>query len=251
MIQKIFRDHYTTIAIIIATVIAAILSFAGYLTQSQAVSFTLIAVGGLAVSMLFTSLTSEKNICNAVNRMKQTSSRKVTRKEHYRLLNTTINNAQSHIWIMTIDAALSSKAISTIPEREQYYNTLKQIVKSNRNIQLRRIYGLPTEQNAREDKIKWVQSDLNELKTCSNFQARMFDWRKFNGTISPLSLQIVDNIFCGIVNPHFSTGLDGSGEDICIEDINVVQYLSRYYNEVWDLCEELKIGNDIKFEKLK
>ena len=78
--QKIFRDHYTTIATIVATIVAAILSFAGLLNHEQAVIFTLIAVGGLAVSMLFTSLTSEKNISNTVARLEhKTSSQKVTK----------------------------------------------------------------------------------------------------------------------------------------------------------------------------
>ncbi|MDR0830165.1 MAG: hypothetical protein LBN95_08655 [Prevotellaceae bacterium] len=250
-IRKILQEHYTTIAIILAIIVTAILYFVDCFNHEQVGGFTLIAVGGLAVSMIFTALTSEKNFHNAIDCLEhRISSQKVTRKEHYKLLNRAISNAKKQIWIMTIDSALSSSTVSTIPERTEYYKALKKIIKSNKNITVRRIYGLPTDTQARQNKITWINSDITELKDCPNFQARVFDWNKFDNTLSPFSLQIVDDIFMGIVNTQHTTGIEGGGEDICIEDKNVVQYFNKYYEEVWQKCNMLKTGNDIIYTVL-
>jgi hypothetical protein len=252
MKKNIFHDFYATIAIMLATIIATVLHFTGILDHKQAVSVTLSAVAGLAISMFLSSLKADRDINAVTARLEnRTISRRVTRKEHYKLLNAAVNNANSRIWIMTIEPKLGRKTINTIPEREQYYETLKRVIKKRREISVRRIYGLPTDQQAREDKIEWVISDIEELKKCPNFQARIFDWHKHNTAIHPLSLQIVDDTFLGMVNLQYVTGFEGGGEDLCTEDRNTVRHLSLYYEVIWGICEEIKTGDSVRTEILR
>ena len=99
--------------------------------------------------------------------------------------------------------------------------------------------------------IKWIRSDIERIKECPNYHVRIFDWRKFNSIPSPLSLQIIDDVFVGLVNlQQASTGVEGGGEDLCIEDHNVVQHLRFYYEAVWEKCDELKSGDCIMLENL-
>lgn len=252
-IKDILKNHYTTIAIILAIIVTAILSFADRIPDEDVLSYLLCAVGGLAIDVFFASLESEKSIRDVMERLKpQSLSKKVTRKEHYQLLNTAAINANSQIWLMTIDSALSRKVVSTIPEREIYYRTIETIAKTKREVSVRRIYGLPVDDSARKDKIKWIRSDIEKIKDCSNYHIRIFDWRKFDSIPSPLSLQIVDDTFVGLVNlQQATTGVEGGGEDICIEDRNVVQHLRLYYETVWEKCDELKTGNNIMYDHLR
>lgn len=251
-IKNILREHNVTLAIILSIIVTAVLSFAGRIPDDDVIGYLLCADVGLAVSVFYSSLKNEKSICAIMERLKtQTTSQKVTRKEHYKLLDVASLNAKSQIWIMTIDSALNSRVVSAIPEREVYYRNIETIAKTKREITIRRIYGLPVDESARKDKIEWIRSDLEKFKECPNYHMRVFDWREFTSIPIPLSLQIIDDTFVGLVNmQNPSASVVGSGEDICIKDQNVVQHLKLYYETIWDKCKELKTGNFIMPDNL-
>lgn len=246
-IKNILQEFALTIAIIITIIVTAALNFINYIPKDEVVNCLLLADAGLATSILYSSLKYKKDIDAIIGQLRrQGSSKIVTRKEHYRLLDRAVNTAESQICIMTIDRALNQKAIGTIPERERYYNDIRRIARERREITIRRIYGLPDEEAAREDKIRWINDELKKIKNCPNYQIRIFDWRKFGNIPTPLSLQIVDDTFVGLVNmQRASTGVVGSGEDICIEDPQIVQHLKIYYDTIWDKCDELKLGDSV------
>ncbi|MBD5515829.1 MAG: hypothetical protein HDR06_14615 [Lachnospiraceae bacterium] len=250
--NDILKEHSVTIAIIISILISAILSFADLISDEKVLGYLLCADAGLAISVFFSSIKNEKNIDTLKNQLEtQITSKKVTRKEHYQLLDAASINAKSEIWIMTIDTALNSKVVSTIPERELYYQSIETIAKTKREISIRRIYGLPVDEVKRADKLAWIRSDLEKFKDCPNYHMRIFDWRKFTSIPTPLSLQIIDDSFVGLVNmQQASASVFGSGEDICIKDKNIVQHLKIYYEAIWNKCDELKTGGDIKYDSL-
>lgn len=249
-LKSILKEHYVTIAIILSIIITAALSFADCIPAEDAISYLLCADVGLAIGVFFSALKNEDNFYEVMERLKpQITSKAVTRKEHYKLLDTAVINAESEIWIMTIDSALSRGIVSAIPEREVYYNDIGTIVKTKREISVRRIYGLPIDEQARKDKIGWICSDLNKFKDCSNYHMALFDWRKYNSVSNLFSLQIVDNSFVGLVNMiHASTGVMGGGEDICIKDQNIVRHFKLYYEAVWEKCDKLKIGDSVMLD---
>ena len=251
-IKNILRDNYSTIGIVLAIIVTTILSFNNIIPDKDAISYLLCADAGLAISVFLSSIKNDKTICTIMNRLEaQPISKKVTRKEHYQLLDTVAVNAKSEICIMTIDSALTSKVVSSVPEREIYYKTIETVVKTKREITIRRIYGLPIDESARKDKIKWIRSDLEKFKDCPNYHMRIFDWCKFALSPTPLSLQIVDDVFVGLVNmQHAATGVLGGGEDICIYDQSVVNHLKLYYDTIWEKCDELKAGDAISLEHL-
>lgn len=251
-IKDILREYGVTIAIILSIIITAALSFADHIPDEDIISYLLCADVGLAISVFYTSLKNEKGINAMCKQLEiRVTSKRVTRKAHYQLLGTASINAKSQIWIMTIDSALSRKVVSSIPEREVYYNNIEMTAKTRREISIRRIYGLPVDESARNDKIEWIRSDLEKFKDCPNYHMRIFDWRKFESIPAPLSLQIIDDAFVGLVNmQHASIGVVGDGEDICIYDENVVQHLKLYYETIWEKCDELKTGDFITLENL-
>ena len=250
--RRIIREQYGTVAVIIGTIIAAFLNLAGYLNEKQAMSCSFFVVAGLALSMIFSDLCLEKKLEQIEEKLKrQSRSQFISRKEHYKLLNQAVQNAHTSIWIMTIDKALSTKVIGTISERSIYYENLKKIIKEKDNIILRRIYGLPIEEPKRKEKIGWVLSDIQTFKNCSNVLIRVLDWKEYEGSFQPLSLQIVDNAFIGIVNMEDNVGIEGGGQDLYMEDENAVQYFRLYFKTVWEMCEELKTGNYINEELLE
>lgn len=246
-IKNFLREYSVTIAIIISIFVTAGLSFADCIPNEKVMGYLLCADAGLAISVFYSSFKNEKSISSIMNRLEaQTTSKKVTRKEHYKLLDSASINAKSQIWIMTIDSNLNRGVVSSIPEREVYYNTIEKIAKTKRDVSIRRIYGLPVDDKARQDKIEWIRSDLKKFKDCPNFHMRVFDWRKFTSIPIPLSLQIIDDTFVGLVNMQSSSAsVVGSGEDICIKDQNIVQHLKIYYETIWEKCDELKTGNSI------
>lgn len=250
--KNILREHSVTIAIILSIIVTAGLSFADRIPDEDIISYLLCADAGLAISVFFSSLKNEKSINSIINRLEtQTTSKRVTRKEHYKLLDSASINAKSQIWIMTIDSALNRSVVSSIPERQVYYNNIEMIAKTKRNVSIRRIYGLPVDETARQDKIEWLRSDLEKFKDCPNYHMRVFDWRKFASIPIPLSLQIIDDTFVGLVNmQNPSAGIVGSGEDICIKDQNIVQHLRIYYETIWEKCVELKTGNLVMLDNL-
>lgn len=252
-IKNIFKEHSVTIAIIITILVTAFLSFTDRISNEKVMGYLLCADAGLAVSVFTSSIKNDKNIESIINQLEeQNMSKKVTRKEHYKLLNAAATNAKSEIWIMTIDSALSRSVISSIPEREEYYNNIEIIAKTRRNVTIRRIYGLPIRDEDRNDKIAWINSDLDRIKDCPNYHIRLFDWRKFQSIPTPLSFQIIDDTFVGLVNiQNGSSSVVGSGEDICITDENVVEHLKIYYESIWDKCDELKTGASIKLSNLQ
>lgn len=247
--KTIIKEHSATIAIILTIIVTAALSFADIISNEQAINYLFCADAGLAISILLSSIKDNKNINLIISKLKkQETSKKVTRREHYQMLDSAVLNADSQIWIMTIDSALSTNVISTIPEREIYYNNIETIAKTKRNVTIRRIYGLPIEDNARNDKISWILADAEKFKDCSNYHMRIFDWRKFASIPTPISLQIVDDTFVGLVNMQSATtGVIGNGEDICISDKNVVQHLKLYYEEIWNKSDEFKTGTSINY----
>lgn len=252
-IKQILHTYWTTIAVIIAILVTTVLSFMDFIPTEDISSYLLCTVGGLAITMFFETLKNDQNASDIIEQIKKNkcASKKVTRKEHYQLLNAAVVKANSQIWIMTIDSALSRRVVNTIPERKIYYNTIELIAKSKPNISVRRIYGLPVDEDARRDKIEWICSDLERFKDCPNYHVRVFDWKKFEHIPTPLSLQIVDDTFVGLVNlQQSSMGVEGGGEDLCVEDPNVVQHLKIYYETVWEKCDKLKTGNEIMLASL-
>lgn len=245
-----FINYVTNIGVIIAIVVTAILNFTDLIPDEQVVGYLLCAVGAIAIEIFISFLKNEKTIKEIIT--PKSLSEKVTRKTHYKMLNKAAIDAESEIWIMTIDSALSSQQVSTIPERKVYYDTIKNIAKRKNNVSIRRIYGLPKEDAARKDKIEWIKKDLDKIKDCSNLHIRVFDWKVFESIPAPLSLQIVDDKFVGLVNlKQSSKGVEGGGEDLCIFDSNIVQHMKHYYEAVWDKCVELKSGNNINENVLK
>lgn len=249
----ILQEHSITIGIIITIFITASLNFIGLIPQESIVNYLLLADGCLAISIFYSSLKNESSISTIREEIKSQStlSKKVTRREHYQLLDAAINTAKSHIWIMTIDSALSQNAISSIPERVTYYDDLERIARDKPEISIRRIFGLPIDKDARKDKIEWIKTELDKINHCPTYSIRIFDWRKFNSIPTPLSLQIVDNSFVGLVNmQHAANSIVGSGEDICISDPQIVQHLQLYYEAIWEKCDELKTGDSINLKVL-
>ncbi len=246
-LKSILKEHYVTIAIILSIIVTAALSFADRIPDEDVIGYLLCADVGLAISVFYSSLKSEDNFYKVMKCLKpQATSKIVTRKEHYKLLDAAVVKAESEIWIMTIDSALISGIVSAIPEREVYYNDIETVAKTKREITIRRIYGLPMDESARKDKIKWIRSDLNKFKDCSNYHMAIFDWRKYSSVSNLFSVQIVDDSFVGLVNMiHASIGVIGGGEDICIKDQNVVRHFRLYYEAVWEKCDKLKIGDSI------
>lgn len=249
-LKNILKEYYSTIVIILSIIITAGLSFADQIKEKNIISILICTIIGLSIEIFFSSLKMEKNFEKTNNMIKpSTISQKVTRKEHYQKLNRAASKATSKIWIMTIDAALTSKTIKNIPERQKYYRNIERIAKKNQNISIKRIYGLPIDEQTRKDKLEWIKNDLEKIKKCPNYQIRIFDWRKFNEIPTPLSIQIIDENFVGLVNlGNASLGVDGGGEDICIKDKNIVQHLSLYYETVWSKCDILKNGEEINYK---
>lgn len=212
-LKNIIKEHYVTIAIILSIIVTAALSFANRIPDEDVIGYLLCADVGLAISVFYSSLKSEDSFYEVKGCLKpQVTSNMVTRKEHYKLLDAAVVKAESEIWIMTIDSALSTGIVSAIPEREVYYNDIETIAKTKREITIRRIYGLPADETARKDKIEWIRSDLNNFKDCPNYHMVIFDWRKFSSVSNLFSLQIVDNSFVGLVNMiHASIGVIGGG----------------------------------------
>ena len=244
--KKKLREYSINIVIILTIIVSTILNFIGFIPDERLPAYLLLADVGLAICVFYTALKYEDTVKELGDRLTHGTSRKVTRKEHYKLLKEAVNNARSHIMIMTIDPALSRGMINSIQEREEYYRRIEQIAKENHRIIIRRIHGLPDDESARKDKIEWINAELEKIHDCPNYHIRIFDWRKFGKIPTPLSLQIVDDTFVGLVNmQHPSEGIVGSGEDICIIDSNVVQHLSLYYNDIWEKCERLKEGDSI------
>lgn len=246
-LPRIFKEHYVTIAIILSIVVTAALSFADRIPDEDVIGYLLCADVGLAISMFYSSLKSEDSFYEVMRCLNpQATSNIVTRKEHYKLLDAAVIKAESEICIMTIDTALRAGIVSTVPEREVYYNDIETIAKTKREITIRRIYGLPTDEAARKDKIEWIRSDLIKYKDCPNYHMVIFDWRKFSSVSNLFSIQIVDESFVGLVNMVYaSIGVIGGGEDICIKDQNVVRHFKLYYEAVWEQCDKLKIGGSI------
>ena len=247
-LKNILKEHSVTIAIILSIIVTAALSFADRIPDEDVIGYLLCADVGLAITMFYSALKNEDNFNKVMECMTpQATSNIVTRKEHYKQLDSAVIKAESEICIMTIDSALTSKTKSTIPEREVYYNDLETIVKTKRNITVKRIYGLPTEESARKDKIEWIRSDLNKFRECPNYQMAIFDWRNFSSVSNLFSIQIVDDSFVGLVNMiRASDGVMGGGHDICIVDQNIVRYFKLYYDAVWEKCDELKMGNSVR-----
>ena len=176
----------------------------------------------------------------------------VNRKKHYQLLNSAAIKAKTGLKIMTIDQSLNRNNISAIPERKVYYDTLESITKNKPNITIERIYGLPKDVNSRTDKIKWIRRDLEKYKNCPNYHMYIFDWRKFESIPTPISIQIVDDNFAGLVNmQHPETGVLGGGEDICIMDSIVVKHFQVYFEAIRERCLALKVGERIDLNVLK
>lgn len=252
-IKNILQEHSGTIAIILAIIVTAILSFTDLIQDEDVLSYLLCAVAGLSINVFIALLSNEKNISEIAKRLEPVSSCvKVTRKEHYRLLTEAVLNAKSNVWIMTIDRTLKSTTISTIPEREIYYKTVETIARKHREITVRRVYGLPINEAARNDKIAWIRADIEKIRDCPNYYVRIFDWKKFSTIPAPLSMQMVDNSFVGLVNLQRSNaGVEGGGEDLCIRDPDIVGHLKLYYEEIWEKCEEFKTGNEINWDCLQ
>ena len=246
-LKDIFKEHSVTIGIIITIIITAAMSFTDRIPDEDVIGYLLCADVGLAVSMFYSSLKSEENFQRIIKYIEpQSTSTIVTRKEHYKLLDSAVVKAESDIWIMTIDSALNRNIISAIPERKVYYNDVETIAKTKSEITIKRIYGLPINEAARIDKLKWICYDLKKFENCSNYHMAIFDWRKFDSAFNLFSLQIVDDSFVGLVNMiRAHSGVIGGGEDICINDSNVVRHFKLYYEAIWEKCDKLKIGNHI------
>ncbi len=264
--RKRLIKYVGTLGVILAIVIMAIISFMDLLPEEWLMRCLLCAMFTIAVDLYIASLQNDNKHCDIINKildvetaisemdkkiMDNNMSNKVTRKEHYKRLNCVALNAKHQIWIMTIDTALNRKIVNSIPERELYYNTIEMLAKTQKNVSIRRIYGLPDEKKAREDRIKWILSDIEKIKKCSNVHIRIFDWRKFKSMPAPLSMQIIDDDFVGLVNLQEAlVGVEGGGEDLCVEDKNIVEHLKMYYENVWKKCDELKMGDEIRRDVL-
>lgn len=241
MFKAFLKKNWENIAIAVALCITAALSFVDYINTDMAYKLVLTADAALAISILLSSYEHEKSI----EALRKSTSYKVDRIEHYRRLNKAIIDAKKSIYIMTIDPSLKKSNRATVPEREIYYSAIEQIAQRRPNVVIERIYGLPAEPNARAAKLIWIKEDLKRFSACINYHMYIFDWKQFESMPMPLSLQIVDDEFVGFVNLHSAEGVFGAGDDLCVDDPNVVQYLRLYYHDFRDKCLKLKISDEI------
>lgn len=249
---KAFLLNYSPIVAIIGAIIITIcLSFADRIPDEKAMNYLLCADAGLAITTFYALLKNEKSVSDLKKQLEVNSlSKKVTRRKSYQLLEKAIRGAEKEIRIMTVDANLNHGNRHAFPERDTYYTRIEKVTKQKEVI-VYRIYGLPADDTSRKDRIVWIKEDLKTFKGCPNYQIAIFDWRKFNSTLSPLSLQIVDDTFVNLVDITRYNGIVGGGEDICSKDQNIVQHLIHYYENIWDRCDKLKIGDQVFWDLLK
>lgn len=243
-------DYAPILAIIGAIIITIYLSFADRIPNEKAMNYLLCADAGLAITTFYALLKNEKSVSTLKTQLEVHSlSKKVTRRESYQLLEKAIIGVKAEIRIMTIDANLNQRNMRSFPERDAYYSRIKKAAKQ-KEIIIYRIYGLQADETSRKDRIAWIKKDLDAIKNCPNYHIAIFDWRKFNSIMTPISLQIVDDTFINLVDITRSDGVVGSGEDICSKDQNIVQHFTHYYENIWDKCDKLKIGDQIFLDVL-
>lgn len=245
MFKEFLRENITILGLIGTIFVTTWPSFNDMLSDKKAIAYLLSADTVLAITVFCAMLKNEKSVSDIKERLEIRSlSKKVTRKESYQMLTKAVASAKKEIRIMTIDTHLTKEIKRSFPERDTYYQKIKKIAMQE-EIVIYRIYGLPAEDSLRKDKIDWINEDLCSIKKYPNYHIAIFDWRKFNSTVVPLSLQIVDDSFINLVDITRSNGVVGSGEDICSEDKNIVQHFTHYYEIMWEKCDKLKLGDHI------
>ena len=244
---------------IAASAIAAIIFFVDLIPEDFIMKLFMSAIVGLIVNDCVTmhkckemAESYNEKVDSIVEAIKASSSVLVDRKRHYELLNNAVEYARHDICLMTIDQELTSKNKDSFKQRPEYYQSVIDAVERKPELTVRRIYGLPIDEEDRKDRKDWIEADLKEMSDCPNFNVRVFDWAKYCDVPAPLSLQIVDNTFVGMVNlADGKEGIIGEGQDICITDCNTVEHLKKYYMQIWEKCMEIKTGNQIFWDVLE
>ncbi len=249
-IQKFF-DQLDLVIALIGSILSLILFFFDLIPVNYFYPIIFAILGTIVLSQLRDNASRDSHFKKLEDKIGITfDSRTVDQREFYILLDNAVSNAKSTVDLTYIERF--APEVTAMPEKTQYFQTIKNVVRRKKHIVFRLIYAIPPEPSDRIRKIEWIRSRLLAYQNCGNMNIRVVDYASVRSPVPLLSLQIVDSTEMLLIDMRKgSHSLSARVDDFWSNMPEAIKHFNRYYDLLWINATPLKEGNLIMWEILQ
>lgn len=168
----------------------------------------------------------------------------VTQGEFYVHLAQAVSRAKSRI-DLTHHQPLPP-TMTSIEDKRAYFELIDTVILTGA-LTVRRLVSVPN-----VAKLEWIEELLERYKECPRFHLRVSPVvRTTIDVMSPMSVQIVDDRECFIINLARGSHTESEDDvDLWIEGGETSRYFARYFEEYWRISTPLKEGVTVRWDEM-